>query len=584
MMAAWRLGAIATPVNPQFLIPEAQRQLDDCDAALVVVERYELDINRPQLLVDDLDTTRNPSWQPPAQPATDDNALLIYTSGSTGRPKGVRLAHANLQYMGSAIGLNSDLSSTDHALLILPLFHVNAIAVSFLAPILAGGQLSITGAFSVTRFFDDVATLRPTYFSAVPTIYALLVSSKPDDTDTSSLRFAICGAAPISRELLARAEEVLGLPILEVGVPAGVPHAGVVVVLIGRVAQSGGLISVGRGDRCALGYGEDHVAGIASGSEPELVALEEWEDLLGGRKAVRTDDRELLAGVEDPSDELSPKGEGGIRQNHIGLVAERGDLGGTKVAVAVKVLPSEVVDVDDAVAVSVLSGQYELLAVDAGLGLVELRRLGLEQRGLVRDQVEVAVGCVASGDQLLEAEPAEVQGKELGEVRPLGIVAREQDHLVAEDIRVVVAIGVDLVLDGGPQGVILIESRVLRGDEAAVAAVPLGRRGGHCHVLIVVSGTDNAGERPRVCREKKKENPMRGSPVAAGREQVKTPRARCPRGLQRSRSTAATMASARYSAFSALPMCCVASNAASISSGVMSSLSSSMWPSRSQAG
>ena len=44
------------------------------------------------------------------------------------------------QYMGSAIGANSDLSAADHALLILPLFHVNAIAVSFLAPVLAGGQ------------------------------------------------------------------------------------------------------------------------------------------------------------------------------------------------------------------------------------------------------------------------------------------------------------------------------------------------------------------------------------------------------------------------------------------------------------
>ncbi|NNG98275.1 class I adenylate-forming enzyme family protein [Gordonia araii] len=215
MMAAWRLGATATPVNPQFLVPEAKRQIDDCDAVLVVAERDEPEIGRPTLLVDDLATDLEPAWRPPAQPGPDDVALLIYTSGSTGVPKGVELAHANLQYMGTAIGHNSDLSANDHALLILPLFHVNAIAVSFLSPILAGGQLSITGQFSVSGFFDDVARLRPTYFSAVPTIYAMLVSKMPADADLSSLRFAICGAAPISRELLAHAESTLGIPIME---------------------------------------------------------------------------------------------------------------------------------------------------------------------------------------------------------------------------------------------------------------------------------------------------------------------------------------------------------------------------------
>ncbi len=215
MMAAWRLRATATPVNPAFLLPEAKRQIDDCDAALVVVDRLQPELARPTLAVDDLAVDPDPAWQPPAEPVPDDIALLIYTSGSTGVPKGVELTHANLQYMGSAIGANSDLSAADHALLILPLFHVNAIAVSFLAPVLAGGQLSITGSFSVSRFFDDVARLRPTYFSAVPTIYAILVSSMPPHADLSSLRFAICGAAPISRELLAKAQDVLGLPILE---------------------------------------------------------------------------------------------------------------------------------------------------------------------------------------------------------------------------------------------------------------------------------------------------------------------------------------------------------------------------------
>ena len=56
----------------------------------------------------------------------------------------------------------------------------------------------------------------PTYFSAVPTIYTMLCGL-PDDVapDTSSVRFAVCGAAPASVELLERFESRFGIPIIE---------------------------------------------------------------------------------------------------------------------------------------------------------------------------------------------------------------------------------------------------------------------------------------------------------------------------------------------------------------------------------
>ncbi len=217
LMAAWRLGAIGTPVNPAFTADEAEYQLHDSGASVVVgTQPGGTDPDRRHLPVDYLATRPSPSWQPPPAPALDDDALLIYTSGSTGRPKGVRLAHSNLLYMGSAMAEHTKLTADDHALLILPLFHVNAICVSFLAPILVGGQLSVTGAFSVSRFFVDVATLKPTYFSAVPTIYAMLLSQPDVQPDAlESLRFAICGAAPISKELLHKAESTFGVPIVE---------------------------------------------------------------------------------------------------------------------------------------------------------------------------------------------------------------------------------------------------------------------------------------------------------------------------------------------------------------------------------
>ena len=88
--------------------------------------------------------------------------------------------------------------------------------VSMLAPLQVGAQLTVMDGFSAPKFFDTVEKHRPTYFSAVPTIYALLLTKgEGRDPDLSSLRFAVCGAAPATRELLAAAEEFFGVPILE---------------------------------------------------------------------------------------------------------------------------------------------------------------------------------------------------------------------------------------------------------------------------------------------------------------------------------------------------------------------------------
>ena len=95
LMAAWRLGAIATPVNPAFTPAEAAYQLDDAHTRLVVGDPGCASPGRTVLTVETLAARPTPAWNPPAQPAMSDDALLIYTSGSTGRPKGVRLAHEN---------------------------------------------------------------------------------------------------------------------------------------------------------------------------------------------------------------------------------------------------------------------------------------------------------------------------------------------------------------------------------------------------------------------------------------------------------------------------------------------------------
>jgi hypothetical protein len=142
-----------------------------------------------------------------------DLALLIYTSGSTGGPKGAMLDHATLVAMGASIGEAMKLSSDDSCLLVLPLFHVNAILVSCLAPMMAGAQVTILARFAPDAFLAAISRYRATYFSAVPAIYARLAELPGDQlSDTSSVRLAVCGAAPVSRETAAPQRGQVRLP------------------------------------------------------------------------------------------------------------------------------------------------------------------------------------------------------------------------------------------------------------------------------------------------------------------------------------------------------------------------------------
>ena len=213
LFAAWRLGAAATPVNPGLTRPEMQYQVDDAAAAVVIGEGLELDarVIEVSALAEEPTLHTDPADVPP-----DALALLIYTSGTTGRPKGVMLDHANIAAMCAMTRAGLGITAADHSLLVLPLFHVNGIVVGTLTPLLAGARVTIAGRFSPKTFFGLVQRVRPTYFSAVPAIYAMLTSLPEARTaDTSSLRLVVCGAAPMPAELIARVEGTLGVVLVE---------------------------------------------------------------------------------------------------------------------------------------------------------------------------------------------------------------------------------------------------------------------------------------------------------------------------------------------------------------------------------
>ncbi len=151
----------------------------------------------------------------------DDVASCFHTGGTTGLPKVARHTHFNELADAWSSSATLDLSSRDTLLCGLPLFHVNAVVVTGITPFMVGAKVVLLGAegyrskVAVTHFWRNVERFRATFFSAVPTIYSTLLGVPIGGADVSSLRYAICGAAPMPPELIRRFEDATGVKILE---------------------------------------------------------------------------------------------------------------------------------------------------------------------------------------------------------------------------------------------------------------------------------------------------------------------------------------------------------------------------------
>ena len=216
LFAAWRLGATVTPISPTSMPAEAAYQITDAAAKVLIADAaFEIDAPVVALSTAKL-ASKDAEVVEPVEHRDDVLALLIYTSGTTGRPKGVMLDHANLNAMCRMAIDAFKMTSEDHSLLILPLFHANGIVVGTLSPLLAGGRATVAGRFNPKTFFDRLKRSRATYFSAVPAMYTMLADLPADvRPDTTAVRFAICGAAPASVELLTKIETRYGIPLIE---------------------------------------------------------------------------------------------------------------------------------------------------------------------------------------------------------------------------------------------------------------------------------------------------------------------------------------------------------------------------------
>jgi long-chain acyl-CoA synthetase len=149
-------------------------------------------------------------------PAPDDPALLMYTSGTTGMPKGVMLSQRNLAANARAISAEHGLGPADRVLAVLPLYHINAFAVTMLAPLAHGGSLAMPPKFSAGRFWEQAAQARCSWINVVPTMISyLLEGPQPPATQTAGIRFCRSASAALPPEHHRAFEQMFGIGIVE---------------------------------------------------------------------------------------------------------------------------------------------------------------------------------------------------------------------------------------------------------------------------------------------------------------------------------------------------------------------------------
>jgi acyl-CoA synthetase (AMP-forming)/AMP-acid ligase II/thioesterase domain-containing protein/acyl carrier protein len=154
----------------------------------------------------------------PQEVTTPNEAYLIQTSGTTAEPKFVIHSEA-----GSLDGMDQlrdwlRITPEDRMIGFSPLFHTLGWNSCVLVPALVGASQVYPAGAHAHQFYETFAHYRPTYFSATPSIWQVLMERAEEYREAirgHRLRFIRTAAAPIPASLERRIRDFFGVPLLQ---------------------------------------------------------------------------------------------------------------------------------------------------------------------------------------------------------------------------------------------------------------------------------------------------------------------------------------------------------------------------------
>ncbi|MCB1341312.1 MAG: AMP-binding protein [Pseudooceanicola sp.] len=226
-LAANALGMSVVPVNPDLRAAELAYMTGHAEPVLAVAIQArqgdlatavrEAGIVMPVVGLDDaLPGPRGGSAI--ALREGDAEAALLYTSGTTGQPKGCILTNTYFLDMGrwyaGAGGLCALSEDGERMITPLPVFHMNAMATSFMGMLAVGGCLTVLDRFHPKTWWDSVRASGATCLHYLGVMPSMLMGAAPRADDRmETVRFGF--GAGVDPKLHAPFEERFGFPLVE---------------------------------------------------------------------------------------------------------------------------------------------------------------------------------------------------------------------------------------------------------------------------------------------------------------------------------------------------------------------------------
>ncbi len=226
----------AAPLNPAYKADEFEFYLQDLQPAAIMLAAGEAGAAKdvasrlqiPVLIVHPgegaaggftLDASALPAGAAATEPPrASDPALVLHTSGTTARPKIVPLTNGNIVASARHIATALALGPTDTCLNVMPLFHIHGLIAAVTASLSAGAAVCCTPGFNAFKFGEWLQDVRPTWYTAVPTMHqAILMRMRAhaDQARAAGLRFIRSSSASLPPQVMAELEAVFGAPVLE---------------------------------------------------------------------------------------------------------------------------------------------------------------------------------------------------------------------------------------------------------------------------------------------------------------------------------------------------------------------------------
>jgi fatty-acyl-CoA synthase len=233
LYACARLGAILVPMNWRLAVAEQMFILTDASPKVLVLEHAFAPVlpalaerlSETRIVGLDFMPERGVTFD--ALLAHDDESvpdkadlscplLIVYTSGTTGRPKGAVLRQEALLWNGVMSQHMHGLTSDDHVLTVLPLFHVGGLNIQTTPALHHGATVTLHARFTPDAALAAIARDRPTLTVLVPaTIQAVTEHPAWADTDLSSLKAISTGSTIVPPALIDRIT-ARNVPVLQV--------------------------------------------------------------------------------------------------------------------------------------------------------------------------------------------------------------------------------------------------------------------------------------------------------------------------------------------------------------------------------